>query len=84
MEKIYEMKLKCWKKTKDDKLRKVFINKKTKRVVSVEDEGIQHLKKRHVFLSGKENHYVDKVKYFNKKPQALKFANKYMKKHDKC
>jgi len=78
------VKLKCWRKTLDNNQKKVFINEGTKRVVSVEDEGIKHLKKRYVFLSGKENHFVDKVKYFNKKPQAFKFAKLYMKKHNSC
>jgi hypothetical protein len=71
----------CWKKTRNDEIREVWINKKTKRIVAVEDDENTPTKLKSVFHSGLENDYIDKTKYFKNKSQTLKFANKYMKSH---
>jgi len=76
-------KLKCWKKSKySDKGNFVF-DKEGKESVVV------HVYK-HPFHSPPfrfvlhENHKVTDESQFKTYSQALKFANKYMKEHDKC
>ena len=69
-------KLKCWKKYRTDK--KLISYFKGKNTISIYPK------------MNTPNHYVRRydgnitVNFFKTKPQALKFANKYMKKNDKC
>ena len=76
-------KLKCWKKTRDDKYAQVHLHKSGRVGVSVESP-LKALK----VEDGYTTYYGDvngaSSKGFKTKLQALKYANKYMKKHDKC
>ncbi len=77
-------KLKCWNKTN------LLTNPKSE-VVYAHQNGYNLLWIRKsdayggkIRLGGVNKRGYIKDKYFNDKPQALAFANKYMEKHDKC
>lgn len=81
-------KTKCWKKDKEDS----WNHKENIQEPSI--VGGKYPSKRLEYSSFKNLHWViimdlkkDRTRfspYFKSKPQALNFANKYMKKHDKC
>jgi hypothetical protein len=76
-------KLKCWKKTRDDKYARVHLHKSGRVGVSVESP-LKALK----VEDGYTVYYGDVTgassRGFKSKNQASNFANKYMKKHNKC
>jgi len=68
-------KLKCWKRVEKLKDRNTFYNKNKSLNIFV-------FKEKNKWYSDLDNGKPFNV--FKTKNQALKFANKYMKKHDKC
>lgn len=73
-------KLKCWKKTRDDKFAKVFLHKTKNIGVSIQ-EPLDSRDQVVAYYGGRNNASSKDVKGFK---DGLKFANKYMKEHDKC
>jgi len=74
-------KLKCWSGKKTTKYNVKYANKDTKEAVMI----VAGYGKSYIVYNGKYPYIkptVDKV--FNDRKSALKFANSYMKKNDKC
>jgi len=77
-------KLKCWKKTNlltSPKSEVVYANKDGYKLLWIRKSDAYSGKIR---LGGVNKRGYIKDRYFDDKPQALKFVKKYMKEHDKC
>lgn len=72
--------LKCWKKISDTK----YINKKRKGVLYIFDGDTVSISIDTVKIDEVEFPKTVIHEEFKTKPQALSFANKYMKEHDSC
>jgi len=76
-------KLKCWKKTRDDKYAKVYFRKDNKIAISIESP-LKALKVEDGWSVYYGNPNNASSKGFKTRSQSFKFANKYMRKNDKC
>jgi len=72
--------MKCWKKISDTK----YINKKRKGVLYIFDGDTVNISIDTVKIRGVEFTKTHINEEFKTKPQALSFAQKYMKNHDRC
>jgi hypothetical protein len=74
-------KLKCWEAIYESELMLRYKNMKNKNILEIYPEKIRNTKRYFVGVSDDKS---IRDKEFKTKPQAIKFANSYMEKHDKC